>query len=61
MMTSPDNLNGQPPGVPGWVKIWGAVLAAVVLVLVAVMLFAGGEHGPDRHSAPPLHVGASRG
>lgn len=60
MMTSPD-MNGQPPGVPGWVKIWLAVLAVVVLVLVAVMLFAGGEHGPGRHSAPPLLVGASRG
>jgi hypothetical protein len=60
MMTSPDNVNGQPPGVPGWVKLAGAIVAAVVLVLVAVMLFAGGEHGPGRHSAPLL-VGASRG
>lgn len=37
------------PGLPRWVK-WLAIGAAVVaIVLVAVMLLAGGQHGPGMH------------
>ena len=37
------------PGTPRWVKV-GAIVAVVVLVLVlAIMLLSGGEHGPLRH------------
>jgi hypothetical protein len=32
------------PGAPRWVKIFGAVAAAILLLLVIV--FAGGQHGP---------------
>lgn len=33
-------------GTPGWVKVFGIALAAVI-VLIAVMLLTG--HGPGRH------------
>jgi hypothetical protein len=37
------------PGTPRWVKL-GAIIAAVVIVLVVfIMVIAGGEHGPMRH------------
>ncbi len=41
----------QQPGetaTPRWVKVFGLVLALVVLA-VALMLVAGGSHGPSRH------------
>ena len=41
---------GERPGVPRWVKIFGLIALAVVLVLVVVMLL-GGEHGPGMHSS----------
>ena len=44
------------PGTPRWVKL-GAIVAVLVLVLVlAVMILSGGEHGPMRHvpSAPGI-------
>lgn len=41
---------GRPPGVPRWVKILGlAVLLLLLVVLVAMVLGVGGEHGPGRH------------
>jgi cobalamin biosynthesis Mg chelatase CobN len=37
------------PGTPRWVKV-GAIVAVLVIVLVlAVMILSGGEHGPLRH------------
>lgn len=38
------------PGAPLWVKIF-AVIAVVAVIMVAVMLLAGGDHGPARHSS----------
>lgn len=39
----------EPPGVPSWVK-WLAVAAVVLgVVLVAIALIGGGDHGPARH------------
>jgi hypothetical protein len=38
------------PGAPLWVKIF-AVIAVVAVIMVAVMLLAGGDHGPGRHSS----------
>jgi hypothetical protein len=35
-------------GTPLWVKIFGVVALAVLLVLVALLVFGGG-HGPSRH------------
>lgn len=41
---------GSPPGVPGWVKVFG-IVALVLVVLVAIIMVTGigGEHGPGRH------------
>lgn len=41
---------GAPPGVPGWVKVFG-IVALVLVVLVAILIVTGigGEHGPGRH------------
>lgn len=41
---------GGPPGVPRWVKVSALVVSIVVVALVLVMLAAGGEHGPGRHT-----------
>lgn len=43
-----DPASTRPPGVPRWVKVSAAV-ALVLLVALAVMLLAGGEHSPRRH------------
>ncbi|MQA88741.1 MAG: hypothetical protein GEU90_00705 [Gemmatimonas sp.] len=38
------------PGTPRWVKVFGAVLIALILLLVLVRLTGiGGRHGPGRH------------
>ena len=39
-----------PAGTPRWVKASGIVIALVVLVLAAIMLVSGGDHGPSRHA-----------
>lgn len=36
-------------GAPRWVKISALCAGILVLVVVAVMLLSGGEHGPGRH------------
>lgn len=41
----------SPSGTPRWVKVFG-VIALVLVVLIGVMLVAGGEHGPGRHTLP---------
>ena len=38
------------PGAPRWVKVFAAI-AVVAIVMVVVMLLAGGDHGPDRHTS----------
>jgi hypothetical protein len=41
--------HGSPPGIPLWVKVFG-IVALVLVLLVIIMLFAGGgSHGPGRH------------
>ena len=45
-LPEPRRVDQTPPGVPRWVKVFG-IVAALVVVLVIVMLFAG--HGPSRH------------
>lgn len=39
------------PGTPRWVKALGITVLAVVLLVVAVMVIGGGEHGPGCHEA----------
>lgn len=36
------------PGTPRWVKTFG-IVALVLVLLVAIALFVGGNHGPARH------------
>ena len=37
-------------GAPPWVKISGLVTLGLILLVVAVMVISGGEHGPGRHT-----------
>jgi hypothetical protein len=37
------------PGIPRWVKVFGIIVIALVLLVIA-MMFTGGEHGPGRHT-----------
>lgn len=36
-------------GVPRWVKVFGLVLAVLVVLAALAMLLGGGAHGPGRH------------
>ena len=37
------------PGPPRWVKASGIAVLVLVVLVVALMVAAGGEHGPGRH------------
>ena len=39
------------PGTPRWVKVFGIIVIALVLLVVAMMFIGGGKHGPGRHAA----------
>ncbi|HCA85167.1 MAG TPA: hypothetical protein DEQ61_06540 [Streptomyces sp.] len=42
--------HGTPPGVPHWVKVSGAIVGALfLLVVIAKLTGLGGDHGPGRH------------
>ena len=42
------------PGTPGWVKVFGTIVAVLVLLLVVLKLTGvSGDHGPGRHNPPP--------
>jgi hypothetical protein len=43
---------GSTAGTPRWVKVFGIVALAVV-VLFLVLLLAGGHRGPGRHMGTP--------
>ena len=47
-------------GPPRWVKVFGIVLAGLVLLAVLVVLLSGGRHGPGRHVGFG-DVGSNRG
>jgi hypothetical protein len=43
--------HGSSTGTPRWVKVFGTIVAVVVLLFVIVLLTRGpGGHGPGRHS-----------
>lgn len=42
-----------PPGPPRWVKILATLTLTVLLLVLAVKLLSGGQHGPMRHFSPP--------
>jgi hypothetical protein len=41
--------DAPPPGVPGWVKVLGAVVGGLILLAVLLQLTGIGDHGPGRH------------
>ena len=47
---------GPTAGPPRWVKISGIIALALVLLLLVVLL-AGGNHGPGRHQSSRGHGG----
>ena len=46
-------------GMPRWVKLFGIVLAALILLGVLVMVASGGQHGPGRHRPSTLGTAAA--
>jgi hypothetical protein len=38
------------PGTPRWVKVFGIIVIVLAVLVIAVMLISGGEHGPGRHT-----------
>ena len=50
----------SPPGIPGWVKLFGLVVLALLALLVILIVgdIGGGGHGPGRHTSE-LHSLAS--
>jgi len=50
---------GSPPGTPRWVKVFGIIVLVAVLLLVGLLLFGGGAHGPQRHSFSPATPAAA--
>lgn len=47
----------SPPGTPRWVKVFGIIALALVLLFIVLQSIGGGNHGPGRHlpssNAPP--------
>jgi hypothetical protein len=38
---------------PGWVKAFGIAVIVLILVVIAVQLIFGVQHGPGLHAPPP--------
>ena len=47
-MKDPTTAPRDAPGMPRWVKVFIAV-GIVLIALLVVMQFVGGDHGPGRH------------
>ena len=45
------------PGTPRWVKVFGIIVIALVLLVVTMMFIGGGKHGPGRHAASGVRAG----
>jgi hypothetical protein len=48
---SNNNYKDQPPNTPPWVKVFGIIAIILILLVLALMLFGGGDHGPGRHGS----------
>lgn len=63
-MTDPADPSRNPPretvrpGMPRWVKVFGLIIVALVLVFLAAQLL-GVEHGPGMHGAARTYFGVS--
>lgn len=44
-----DASKATAPPMPRWVKVFGLIMGAVLLLVTAMMLLGGGKHGPGRH------------
>lgn len=44
-----DKSKATAPRMPRWVKAFGLILGVGLLLVVAMMLLSGGQHGPGRH------------
>ena len=44
-------------GTPRWVKVFGIICLALVLLLGVMLLAGGGNHGPGRHLSSIEHGG----
>lgn len=40
--------SGREPA-PHWVKVAGVIVGVLVVLVILVMVFGGGDHGPGRH------------
>ena len=43
---------------PRWVKVFLITAAALVVLMVALMLVSGGQHGPGRHRSSSAWTGS---
>jgi hypothetical protein len=65
-MTDPTNAQSQarkePPRstatMPFWVKVFLITAAVLVVLVVALMLVSGGQHGPGRHLSSSAWTGS---
>jgi hypothetical protein len=58
-VSRPGRRTGWVAGVPRWVKIFVITTLALALLMVVVMLLAGGQHGPGRHLSSVGFAGRS--
>lgn len=49
--SDPELTTGTSPSTPRWVKLFG-IMALGIVLLLGIMLLAGGEHSPSRHLQP---------
>lgn len=59
-MIEPDRDARVDSGAPRWVKIFAVVALVAILLVGALLVFGGGEHGPGRHigsNAEPAYQG----
>ena len=46
---STEESKATAPPMPRWVKVFGLIVGAVLLLVAAMMLLGDGKHGPGRH------------
>ena len=42
--------SGDDEGTPRWVKVFGVIAVAAIVLLIVLLVFGGG-HGPGRHGS----------
>ena len=53
----PQRASDGYPGTPRWVKVFGVVLLAILLIAAFIVVSGlGGPHGPQRHGAGSILV-----